>query len=100
MEGQCGSAHPFHTMRQSGRLGAMVKNTVGWLAVLLCALASAAPALAVTDADRLAVYKEFRTQFDAKQYDAAKPLAEKLVQLTTEQYGADQLQLTNPLTNL
>ncbi len=78
----------------------MAKNTVVWLGVLLCALASATPALAVTDADRLAVYKEFRTQFDARQYDAAKPLAEKLVQLTTEQYGADQLQLATPLTNL
>ena len=36
----------------------------------------------------MAVYKEFRTQFDARQYAAAKPLAEKLVQLTEEQYGA------------
>jgi len=78
----------------------MAKNSAGWLGVLLFALASAAPALAVTDADRLAVYKEFRAQFDAKQYVAAKPLAEKLVQLTTEQYGADQLQLATPLTNL
>jgi len=79
----------------------MAKNSVGWLgAVLLYTLASPAPALAVTDADRLAVYKEFRTQFDAKQYAAAKPLAEKLVQLTEEQYGTDGLQLATPLTNL
>ena len=60
----------------------------------------AAPAAAVTDADRVAVYKEFRTQFDARQYAAAKPLAEKLVQLTEEQYGPDELVLTTPLTNL
>jgi tetratricopeptide (TPR) repeat protein len=58
------------------------------------------PAFAVSDADRIAVYKEFRTQFDARQYAAAQPLAERLVQLTEEQFGADELALTNPLTNL
>jgi len=67
------------------------------LAVSLCL---SAPASAVTDADRVAVYKEFRTQFDARQYIAAKPLAEKLVQLTQEQYGADELPVSTPLTNL
>jgi tetratricopeptide (TPR) repeat protein len=74
-----------------------VKN-LGWLCITLAGLLS--PAYAVTDADRIAVYKEFRTQFDAKQYAAAQPLAERLVQLTEQQYGADELQLTNPLTNL
>lgn len=73
-------------------------KTFGWLCITLAGLY--APAYAVTDADRVAVYKEFRTQFDAKQYAAAQPLAERLVQLTEEQYGADELQLTNPLTNL
>ena len=48
----------------------------------------------------MAVYKEFRSQYDARQYAAAKPLAEKLVQLTEEQYGPEELVLTNPLTNL
>ena len=56
--------------------------------------------LAVTDADRIAVYKEFRAQFDAKKYAEAQPLAERLVELTEEQYGAEELPLTNPLTNL
>src|SRR5690349_18783971 len=74
-------------------------KTLGWLGAILLA-GVVTPALAVTDAERIATYKEFRTQFDAKQYAAAKPLAEKLVQLTEEQYGADELQLTNPLTNL
>jgi len=60
----------------------------------------APPAAAVTDADRMAVYKEFRTQFDARQYAAAKPLAEKLVQLTQEQFGPDELPVSTPLTNL
>jgi tetratricopeptide (TPR) repeat protein len=75
----------------------------GWRKVILLAGALVlpmAPAIAVTDADRVAVYREFRAQFDAKQYAAAQPLAERLVQLTTEQYGGDELVLTNPLTNL
>jgi hypothetical protein len=54
----------------------------------------------VTDADRLGVYKEFRAKYDSRQYAAAKPLAEKLVQLTEEQYGAEELQVSTPLTNL
>jgi hypothetical protein len=45
-----------------------VKN-IGWLCITLAGLLS--PAYAVTDADRIAVYKEFRAQFDAKQYAAA-----------------------------
>ena len=40
-----------------------------------------------------AVYREFRTQYDARQYAAAKPLAEKLVQLTEEQYGPEELRV-------
>jgi tetratricopeptide (TPR) repeat protein len=75
-----------------------VKN-LGWLSVTLVA-GLVSPAFAVTDADRIAVYREFRAQFDAKQYAAAQPLAERLVQLTEEQFGADELQVTNPLTNL
>lgn len=72
---------------------------LGWLGATLLA-GVFTPALAVTDAERVATYKEFRTQFDAKQYAAAQPLAEQLVRLTEEQYGAEELQLTNPLTNL
>jgi len=74
-------------------------KTLGWLsATFLAGVFS--PAFAVSDADRIAVYKEFRTQFDAKQYAVAQPLAERLVKLTEEQYGADEMQLVNPLTNL
>src|SRR5690349_20289759 len=81
----------------------MATNSMGWLGATAVAFAlslPAAPALAVTDADRLAVYKEFRVQYDARQYAAARPLAEKLVKLTEEQYGPDELVLTKPLTNL
>ena len=73
-------------------------KTLGWLCITLAGLFT--PAFAVSDADRIAVYKEFRTQFDARQYAAAQPLAERLVKLTEEQFGPDELQLTNPLTNL
>jgi len=75
----------------------------GWLGAAASAVALlllATPALAVTDSDRLAVYKEFRVQYDARQYEAARPLAEKLVQLTEEQYGPEELPLATPLTNL
>lgn len=75
----------------------------GWLGTTTFLLAVAlAPlqASAVTDDDRLAVYKEFRVHFDSKQYAAAKVLAERLVQLTEEQYGPEELPLATPLTNL
>jgi tetratricopeptide (TPR) repeat protein len=74
----------------------------GWLDSVALAVAIVLPmaAFAVTDADRIAVYRDFRVQFDAKKYAEAQPLAERLVALTEEQYGADELPLTNPLTNL
>jgi tetratricopeptide (TPR) repeat protein len=73
-----------------------------WLkpAILACIVAMPIAASAVTDADRIAVYKEFRAQFDARNYAEAQPLAERLVALTEEQYGSEELPLTNPLTNL
>jgi len=77
-------------------------NRFGWLGAttLVAAIVFPLPALAVTDADRVAVYRDFRSQFDTRQYDAARPLAERLVKLTEEQYGAEELQVSTPLTNL
>lgn len=72
----------------------------GWLSTLCAAIVLPLPAMAVTDADRVAVYRDFRTQFDARQYDAARPLAERLVKLSEEQYGAEELPVSTPLTNL
>jgi tetratricopeptide (TPR) repeat protein len=60
----------------------------------------ATAALAVTDAERVAVYKDFRAKYDARQYAEAQPFAEKLVVLTEQQYGPEELPLTDPLTNL
>ena len=57
-------------------------------------------ALAVTDPDRVAVYNEFRTAFDAHRYQDALPLATRLVELTQEQYGASDRALITPLANL
>jgi tetratricopeptide (TPR) repeat protein len=69
------------------------------VAVLI--LAFAAPlAGAVTDEERVEIYREFREQFDAKHYPQALPIAERLVALTEEQYGADDRALINPLANL
>jgi len=75
----------------------------GGLAAAVTALSlsiAAAPAFAVSDAERIAVYKQFLADYQAKRYAEAQPLAEQLVKLTEEQYGPDELQLTNPLTNL
>src|SRR6202140_490568 len=68
--------------------------------MLAAAMLAPAAALAVTDADRVAVYREFRAAFDAHRYPDALPLAEKLVALTQEQYGANARELVNPLSNL
>ena len=65
-----------------------------------CRCFSAGARYAVSDAERIAVYKEFRAQYDAKKYAEAQPLAERLVELTEAQYGSEELPLTNPLTNL
>lgn len=71
-------------------------------ATLLAAGATltAPAALAVTDAERYEVYKAFRTQFDAARYTDALPIARRLVELTEQQFGPEDRQLVNPLTNL
>jgi tetratricopeptide (TPR) repeat protein len=78
------------------------RRKFGWLMPSALALAvTFSPAvMAVSDADRIAVYREFRVQYDAKKYAEAQPLAERLVELTEAQYGSEELPLTNPLTNL
>jgi tetratricopeptide (TPR) repeat protein len=69
------------------------------VAVLILALA-APLAGAVTDEERVEVYREFREEFDAKHYPEALPIAERLVALTEEQYGAADRALINPLANV
>jgi tetratricopeptide (TPR) repeat protein len=55
---------------------------------------------AVTDAERVQVYHEFRGNFDARDYPKALPLARRLVALTEEQYGGADRAMVNPLSNL
>ncbi len=75
------------------------RKIFGWLAAAVAA-GLIGPAFAVSDSERIAVYKDFRAQFDSRQYAEAQPLAERLVQLTEEQYGPDELPLSTPLANL
>lgn len=72
----------------------------GLLLWTLAAVAVAVPALAVTDDDRVAIYRDFRALFDAGQYTAALPVAERLVAATEEQYGEQDRALANPLANV
>lgn len=55
---------------------------------------------AVTDVDRVQVYHDYRTDFDARKYQEALPLAQKLVAMTEEQYGPTDRSLGIPLCNL
>src|SRR5262249_54538301 len=71
------------------RFGFVLALGLGW-----------AVAAAVTDADRVRVYREFRSDFDAGQYAQALPVARKLVAMTEEQYGGSDRALVNPLCNL
>jgi TonB family protein len=78
----------------------MQRRSLQWFAALIAAWASAQAAAVVTDADRQKLYQEFRTLFDARRYSEALPVAEQIVSLTEEQYGATSRALANPLTNL
>lgn len=78
----------------------MQLRSLQWLAALFALWASAQAGATVTDADRQAVYKEFRALFDAKRYSEALPVAEKLVSMTEEQYGPNDRAMANPITNL
>lgn len=79
------------TSRDACRLAALAGCFTAWIA---------GPALAVTDADRLEVNRQFRELFDARKYTEALPFAKRVVELTEEQYGKDNRALVNPLTNL
>jgi len=70
------------------------------IALMCAAFAVAESAQAVTDTERFEVYKQFRSTFDAGRFTDALPVAQRLVALTEEQYGTEDRQLVNPLTNL
>lgn len=84
-----------------------MNGTTRTLAALLlyCAAAAAGSqpstsAPAATPDERVAVYREFRSAFDARDYAAARAAAEKLVALTEARFGAESRELVNPLSNL
>jgi Periplasmic protein TonB, links inner and outer membranes len=89
-------------MLHGGRAGAFVRRVSmrSFSLLLIAGLVAAQPALAVTDAERIEVYREFRRLFDARQYREALPVAQELVRLTEEQYGPNDRALATPLTNL
>jgi tetratricopeptide (TPR) repeat protein len=78
----------------------MRRPALPFLAALIGTWAGGQALGAVTDAERQQAYKEFRTLFDAKKYAEALPVAEKIVSMTEEQYGATDRAMANPLTNL
>lgn len=73
-----------------------------WHGAALALLAGAGllSSAAIAGEEREAAYQEFRAQFDARQYEAALPLAERVVALTEEQYGAGDPRVLAPLFNL
>jgi tetratricopeptide (TPR) repeat protein len=75
-------------------------TTFAALALAAAALIVPVTARAVSDAERVEVYQQFRAAFDAAKFTDALPVAQRLVALTEEQYGAEDRQLVNPLTNL
>lgn len=52
------------------------------------------------DPERTFAYAQFRAAFDAQDYLAALPHAERLVELTSTQFGERSVELATPLTNL
>jgi len=69
------------------------------LLVMLPVAGSGAEDQAPTD-ERAAAYREFRTRFDAGEFQAALPAATQVVALTLAQSGAESPDMANPLTNL
>jgi tetratricopeptide (TPR) repeat protein len=71
------------------------------LALLLAVLLLPLQAVAADAADdRAALYQQYRQAFDAGEYQRALPLAMRVVELTSNQFGPDAQELVNPLTNL
>lgn len=50
--------------------------------------------------ERVAAYREFRAGFDSGDYAAALAPAARVVALTESSFGAESLEMANPLTNL
>lgn len=68
--------------------------------VLMCACACAAAAADTASDDRTLAYQSFREHFAARRFTDALPAAQKVLDLSEQQFGSEDLQLIVPLTNL
>ena len=69
------------------------------LLALACFAAGAGSAEPLPD-ERVAAYREFRTAFDAGNYQDALPHGIRVVELTRSQFGDEAPELLNPMSNL
>jgi tetratricopeptide (TPR) repeat protein len=70
------------------------------LALLACLLPLQGVGAEAPADERSTLYREYRALFDAGNYTQALPLAVRVVELTANQFGAEEPELANPLTNL
>jgi tetratricopeptide (TPR) repeat protein len=70
------------------------------LAALACLLPLQCLPADVAGDDRTAIYDQYRKAFDAGDYQQALPLAIRVVELTSNQFGSEAIELVNPLTNV
>jgi len=96
-----------HPLRRIGRRSAserVILQPMRASILLLCALTAALPiapaAAAGTPDDRVAAYQEFRVAFDKGDYKAALPAADRVVKMTSNQFGTDAPETANALANL
>lgn len=75
-------------------------RTATLAALLACLLPLHAGAGEAPVDDRTSTYREYREAFDAGDYARALPLAARVVDMTAMQYGPEEPELANPLTNL
>ncbi|MEZ5500798.1 MAG: hypothetical protein R3E77_15400 [Steroidobacteraceae bacterium] len=70
-------------------------------AALICGMLTlSAAAWAQDDSERLALYQQFRAEFDARRFEDALARANELVSATESTFGNDALELAIPLTNV
>lgn len=62
--------------------------------------AAADPPPTATADERLLAYREFKRAFEARDFVAAKPVAEQVVVLSEQRHGVESRELVNPLVNL
>lgn len=74
--------------------------TAALVLMCLCASAAAATPQAAPQDDKMLAYESFREHFAARRFTEALPAAEKVVELSEQQFGSEDLALIVPLTNL